>query len=401
MSDRTSPAWIAVGGIHLLNGTLPAGPDEPIVLLRVPAVELVNPSATIVCAWAALDDCAAVAVSTGGGVPRTARIPAKDLFPAGAAGIALRELAGAGSSLVPLCYVSPADGGGYHVYGQVRFLAEDACFARVTPSPVGHGPVEALHWLAPYLAEHARHSTFLNNHQRYYQKCFPGQELEYKYNLEPVPDVWALTVELHQLIRRGDLAGFIPEYRDEFQAWDYANHLFEVVAPESERGYVSFIPTTDGKQLMKRKWYAQDTFSRREQHVYGLQVAPHEYGHYIRTELGVDIRPLPPFRRVRYDVNFESMRTGHVFGIFFDHCSLYDAPDVVLSQCELEYLRTRGPLVPDETAALAELEDLAGWLEGYLARHGLPNERTFYSKRTFLKDAVARRPQLMVSVEAP
>jgi hypothetical protein len=145
---------------------------------------------------------------------------------------------------------------------------------------------------------------------------------------------------------------------------------------------------------MKRKWYSEDCFSRREEHTYGLDIAPAEFGDYAQSVLGVEIRPLPPFRRVRYDVNFESVRTGHVYGIFFDYCSLYARPDVVLSQCELEYLRTRSPLELDESSALAELESLAGWLEGYLAEHGLNNTRSYYSKRTFLQDAVARNPGL-------
>ncbi len=50
------------------------------------------------------------------------------------------------------------------------------------------------------------------------------------------------------------------------QVWDYLNHLFRVVAPESYRGYVSFISTPDGKNLVKRKWFCGDGFQRRESH---------------------------------------------------------------------------------------------------------------------------------------
>lgn len=381
-------SWIAVGGIHLLNGSVPLAADEPIVLIAVPRVESVVPSNTIVVSWAALGECEAV------GPKGSARLPGPGLFPDGLASRALRELADGTGSLVPLCYLTEDPAGGFHVHGQVRFLAEDACFVRITSAPVGEGPVELLGWLRPGLAAHASHALFLNNHQRYYRKCFPGRELEYKYTLDPVPGIWDLAVELHGRIRAGDPPGYVLEYRDEFQAWDYSNHLFEVTGPESERGYASFIPTTDGRQLLKRKWYTQDCFSRRETHTYGLDVRPERYAEYIRTELDVEIRPLPPFRRVRYDVNFESVRTGHVYGIFFDCCSLHSRPDVVLSQCELEYLRTRSPLEPDEVAALAELEELAVWLEDYLREHDLDHQRSFYSKRTFLKDAVARHPEL-------
>ncbi|MBT0773336.1 hypothetical protein KIH74_30605 [Kineosporia sp. J2-2] len=382
-------AWIAVGGIHLLNGSAALSATEPVALLRVPPPAEELPVSTVVVHWDRLGACPATAPGTG----RRAVLEGAGLFPHGVASAALAGLLPASASaLVPLCYLTGSAEEGYHVYAQVRFLAQDACFVRITPEPVGAGAVEELNWLRPGLAAHAGHALFLNNHQRYYRKAFPGQELEYKYNLEPVPDIWALTVELNRRLHAGELTGYLPEYRDEFQAWDYGNHLFEVTAPEAERGYVSFIPTTDGKNLMKRKWYVEDSFARREEHTYGLTIDPADFGRYVRTELGVEVRPLPPFRRVRYDVNFESVRTGHVYGIFFDRCSLYDDPDVVLSQCELEYLRTRSPLEPDEKAALAELEQLAHWLEGYLTEHGLPATRTFYSKKTFLKDAVAARP---------
>lgn len=393
MSEHPPSAWIVLGGIHLLNGTAPRRPDDPLVLLPVPPQERVRPSNTVVVRWPALGGVEAVTLLAD--CTRGPNIPVKgaELFPDGALGSELAGWTGK-TSAVPLCYLSCAADDGFYVYSQVRFLAEDACFVRVTQEPVGCGAAESLSWLEPALEAHAKNALFLNNHQRYYRKCFPGQELEYKFTLDPPPDIWALTVTLHQRIRRGELSGFIPEYRDEFQAWDYGNYLFEVVGPEAELGYVSFIPTTDGKQLMKRKWYAKDAFSRREQHTYGLDLDPSQHADYVRTVLGLEARPMPPFRRVRYDVNFESVRTGHVYGVFFDHCSLQDAPEVTLSQCELEYLRTRSPLEPDGSSVLGEMAGLAHWVEGYLREHGIQGERSYYSKRTFLQEAVRRRPEL-------
>jgi hypothetical protein len=62
---------------------------------------------------------------------------------------------------------------------------------------------------------------------------------------------------------------------------------------------------------------------------------------------------------VRYDVNFDSIRTGHVFGIFFDHCALYAVPEGALSAVR-GGVRTRSPLPLDEESATAEREHLAG-----------------------------------------
>ena len=36
------------------------------------------------------------------------------------------------------------------------------------------------------------------------------------------------------------------EFGDEFQTWDYLNHLYDVPAPPTEQGYISFIPLSTG-----------------------------------------------------------------------------------------------------------------------------------------------------------
>lgn len=394
-------AWLVLGGLHLLNGTEPLRDSDPVVVVELPApVERVVPSNTIILEWAALGAVELRARDAGGSRHHTAGAQGVDLFPGMLPGAELTGAAAAvggptptGGPLVPLFYVS-GDGQGLHVYSQVRFLAEDACFIRITEHPLPFTDACGLGWLPEAIARHAEKCLFLNNHQRYYRKCFPEKELEYKYTLTPPVDIWTLTAQLYREVRV--LPGYVMEYRDEFQAWDYLNHLFEVTGPtEDERGYASFIPTTDGKQLVKRKWYAEDTFERRETHTYGVDVCDDGgFETYLRDTLGVEAIRLPSFRRVRYDINFESVRTGHVYGIFFDHCSLVDAREVTLNQCELEYLRSRTAVEPDEKDVLREMAYLADWLEGFLRAHGLNDQRGYYSKRTFLKDAVAARPEL-------
>ncbi|MGW1363008.1 hypothetical protein ACWCQP_37070 [Streptomyces chartreusis] len=321
------------------------------------------------------------------------------LFPDGIAGPALRRLAGtaAGPSLVPLCYLVEHRNGGYHAYAQIRFHPEDACFVRTTGEPVGRGPVEELRWLDPMLTAHAKSSMALNNHLRYFRKHFKGTELEYKYTLAPAPDIWAASMELLTALREGELDGCRPEYRDEFQIHHTENHLFDVIGPEPEIGYASFIPTVTAGHVLKRKWFTEDAFARREELTPGLSLSPDRFAAYLRDELGLQVRPLPPFQRVRYDIQCESMRTGHVYGIFLDRCSLRSAPEVVLSQCELEYLRSRSVLDLTEQEVLREMGRIDGWLRTYLAKRGWATDHTFYSKRTFLRDAVAARPDLVTS----
>ncbi|MEU6346874.1 hypothetical protein ABZ883_38700 [Streptomyces sp. NPDC046977] len=394
-SDRGT--WVVLGGVHLLNRTAPRRPDEPIVLVRVPPQEVCGPATTVVVRWDTLGLCPADALRADGGILGAARIDGRQMFHHSIAGPALRELAGAEAApgLVPLCYLAEHTGGGYHAYAQIRFHPEDACFVRTTREPVGHGPIGELRWLDPVLTAHAESSTALNNHLRYFRKHFSGTELEYKYTLDPAPDVWSASMELLKVLRDGGLEYCQPEYREEFQIHHTENHLFDVIGPEPEIGYVSFIPTVTAGHVLKRKWFTEDAFARREAITPGLDIAPDRFEAYLTDELGLQVQAMPPFQRVRYDIQCESMRTGHVYGIFLDRCSLLAAPEVALSQCELEYLRSRSVLDHGQDGVLSEMARINVWLRDYLASRGWATYHTFYSKRSFLRDTVAARPDLV------
>ncbi|KPI16959.1 hypothetical protein OK074_1752 [Actinobacteria bacterium OK074] len=395
MSTERRGAWVVLGGVHLINGTRPRTDDDPLVLVRVAPLEEVRPSTTVVVRWADLGTCEAVVLTGGGRLLGRVLVQGEQLFEDGFAGPALRPLVGsAGSALVPLCYLSEHPGGGYHGYAQIRAHAEDACFVRSTAEPVGHGEVDQLHWLDGILTAHQTYVPQLGNHHLYFRNHFKGTELEYKYTLDPAPDIWEAATEVLRALRAGELPGCRPEYREDFQIWYYDNHLFDVLGPESERGYASFIPSTDGRNILKRKWFAEDSFARREELTHGVDLAPADFADHLTGELGLTVRPMPPFRRVRYDVQCESMRTGHIYGLFFDHCRLIDAPDVVLSQCEVEYLRSRNLLEAEEGEVVAEMDRIDTWMREFLADRGWAKERSFYSKRSFLRDVVAARPEL-------
>jgi len=108
--------------------------------------------------------------------------------------------------------------------------------------------------------------------------------------------------------------------------------------------------------------------------------------------LGLQARPLPPFRRFKYDVCFESPTSGHTCGVFIDRCHLLDAPDIALAQCEVEYTRSRAVVPTDPNQVLVELDQIADMVEQMLADHGITAERGVYSKLSFLKEAVASIP---------
>ncbi|MER6431688.1 hypothetical protein ABT272_28775 [Streptomyces sp900105245] len=396
-------AWVVLGGIHLLNRTAPRRPDEPIVLVHVQPQEVCRPATTVVVHWNALGLCRADALCPSGARFGSARIDGGELFPDAIAGPALRDLVGADAApgLVPLCYLTPHPIGGYHAYAQIRFHPQDACFVRTTREPVGHGPVEELRWLDAVLTAHTESSTALNNHLRYFRKHFSGTELEFKYTLDPAPDIWAASMELLKALRSGELKDCRPEYRDEFQIHHTENHLFDVTGPESEIGYASFIPTVTAGHVLKRKWFTEDAFARREELITGIDVTADHFESYLSEDLGLQVRAMPPFQRVRYDIQCESMRTGHVYGIFLDRCWLMEAPEVVLSQCELEYLRSRSVLDQDQDEVLHEMERINDWLRSYLTSRRWATEHTYYSKRSFLRQVVALRPELGPAVAAP
>ncbi|WP_031010049.1 hypothetical protein [Streptomyces sp. NRRL F-5727] len=67
---------------------------------------------------------------------------------------------------------------------------------------------------------------------------------------------------------------------------------------------------------------------------------------------------------------------------------------MVLSQCELEYLLSRGVLQRDRDETLSEMRRIDTWLSSRLGARGRATEHTCYSKRSVLLEAVTARPDL-------
>jgi hypothetical protein len=227
------------------------------------------------------------------------------------------------------------------------------------------------------------------------QSLPPGQELEHKYTLPLDTNIWDLAADALGLLQHSDLPGFVLKYHDALQTWDYLNYLYDIRSPEPERGYVSFIPAaTHEGWRMKRKRFAADAFARREQLSDLADVT--DLDAYVREVLQLDAQRLPTFRRIRYDVNVESLATGHYYGIFFDRCHLTAKPTAVMCQCEIEYCRSRTTHPPDEATILTEIDQVADWVENLLARHRISSERSHYSKLSFLRQSVHDHPKLLV-----
>lgn len=291
-------------------------------------------------------------------------------------------------SMVPL-FIMKKDGPRLDVYSQIRFTGSDALFIRTgtdEAKTTSMSPKSAmLSRLRSAVALHACNAHFLNNHQRYYKKGFAGKEVEVKFTLAGRPDIWALNAAVEREVSRQGIQGFRCEYRDEFQQWDYLSHIYEVVREGQSCGYVALIETTDGRYLIKEKYFRSDSLIREEK-ISGPVSIIGPLVEFAKQRFGVDLRELPCFRRVRYDVNLESLESGHVFGIFFDCVSLPSDPDVQLHQCEVEYLRSRVVNAPDEKVIWQELEVVLQFVRSFLQRKGLQFKEGHYSKLSFLRD---------------
>ena len=282
---------------------------------------------------------------------------------------------------------------GWHTFSRVLLRPDRIAFIRTSPDPVPSADRGDLNWLEDAVRLHAEHSGVLNSHDAEVRPAFAGHEVETKLALPPDAPIWPLTVDVHHRIAAGQLPGMVPRLRDDLELWDYRNDLFEVTGPGDEAGYVSFMAVEPGTYRVKRKNYTTDKLIRPE--TVTPDVRPNRpLDDYVREEVRLDARRLPSFRRIRYDVKFESLITGNHYGIFFDRCNLVDAPDEVLVQAEVEYLWSRRVLPLDEPGILTELDQIVAWTAAVLAEHQLTAEPTFYSKLSFLREVVARRPDL-------
>jgi hypothetical protein len=223
----------------------------------------------------------------------------------------------------------------------------------------------------------------------WYSKYRADVEIEKKLTFPHPVDTWRLNHRLYCAIVEGKLAGFIPEFNDEFQVWDFENYMFDVLSPADQRGYVSFIPQSNGRMTVKQKLFAQDQEIRVEKLKANVDVPLDQIAEHARALVGGEVRALPPYRRKRFDVNLESLETGNVFGIFFDLCRPLGDTDDALFQCEIEYLRSRtmGPI----ERVLEEYEQVARFSEEFLQAEGVEYKKGYYSKLSYLRDYVARR----------
>lgn len=224
----------------------------------------------------------------------------------------------------------------------------------------------------------------LLNDDCWYSKWLPEMEIERKFTFSQVEDTWALNYRLYNEILNGQLTGFFPEFDREFQVFDYESHIFEIVGEPSEQGYISFIPQADGLVTVKRKWFIENAEIRRETLDANQSIAMTDFAQHVAFLTTAKTRKLPTFRRKRFDVNFESLATGNIYGVYFDICRTRN-PETEFSQCEVEYCRTR--TFSDLKNIMEEFELVARYVKGFLVRNNIKYTHDMYSKLDFVRQA--------------
>lgn len=286
----------------------------------------------------------------------------------------------------PLGLLRPAGDGGFQLYAHVDSYSGRVRFLKLPTAPVP--PAEAVVQLLAGIDEHFLR---VNNYLCYRVKLRPDVELEHKFTLTGDPDVFQLAQDTLRHAAGGGLAGFVVEFREEIQQWDFLNHVYAIEEPAEEAGYVSFIPTTDGRCTVKRKLFTTDIDERPEIRNRGVEVGSDLAAH-VRDELGLTSAWHASFRRIRYDISVEAVSSGNVFGIAFDRSTIIDEdgrrvsglPELV--QCETEYIYCQALTGADWDSVRADLVSLRTALSDYFDQRGIDNYQRHESKLTFLRN---------------
>lgn len=291
--------------------------------------------------------------------------------------------------MTPLFLVAGHAETGWRPYSQIEVSGGEVLFIALDGEVVRGDPTDTttlFNWLEELGVRHRQHAPQLNNHQRWFINAAPGTEIEQKFTLAGQPDIWRLALTIRDLVAQGDLTGWMPEHRNDFEQWSFPTHLYEVPGADGERGDLAFIPAVDGRWIIRRKWYDVDAAIRREELTDGVTLPADVDFVAVATErFGVAVIPVGTYRRVRYNVMLESLGTGHVFSIMFDECSADDAGDV-LHQVEVEYIRSRTLARTSAYAeVMTEFESLNMWTRLFLEAHDVAFVEDHLSKLSWLK----------------
>lgn len=377
MLDETSPAsWLVVGS-HDLRSSVRRPSDWQVTLLECPA--------------------AALAPVTGGAMSYTLDLrswpDARALVLDSEGDVTDRSVASLPAVLdqdtnLPIGLLRPElpSPSRMRLYAQVDLHQGQARFLRLP------GEASARRTAVPdLLAGIDEHFLRIANHLCFQVNLKPDVELEHKFTLTGHPDVYALARDTLRLARSGGLPGFIVEFREEIQVWDFLNHVYAIEEPAEDTGYVSFIPTTDGRYTVKRKIFTEDADERIELRNRHVDVGS-DLEAYLRDVMALTPAWNASFRRVRYDVYVEAVESGNVIAITYDRSIVIDEAGhrvpaaAELTQCEMEYAYSLALTGATFASVRQDLDSLRVLMSAYFDSHQIENYQRHESKLTFLRD---------------
>jgi hypothetical protein len=392
---RPARTLMLIGDTALLERGTPPAATDVVTLVSLPRhLPVTEPDNTVMVTVASVGDVRAESRTVDGRHQVTATTDGSRLLTGLRLGAAISEmitaLAGPGrpERHAPLFCAVPYPGG-WHVYSRTHQQGGRWCFIRTSATPIP-ATGDDLSWLSTAVTLHAAYSGVLNTRRCTVPAALAGKEVETKYTLPASTAIWPLAAGTHTRLTAGDIPGMVPRLGDDFEMHDFDNYLFDVTSPADQHGYVSFMSTQPGTYWIKRKHFTTDTLIRPET-ISGPIQPQQPLDAYVREILELDAQPLPPFRRIRYDIMLESIPTGHHYCIIFDRCTLHQYPDETLVQCEIEYLRSRRVLPVDVTHVLDEFHALTEWCGNFLTEQGISSTVSYYSKLSFLRDVIRHR----------
>lgn len=292
-----------------------------------------------------------------------------------------------GESAAPL-FATTETGDVIRFFAQMRTGPRDVlamwCGEWVAPDPAAEHGLRLAQVLPLGLRKIEANRHFLNNYQRCLRKFEPDTEIEHKLTLASDVDVYGLAVHFRNLVGGAVFPDYVWEYGNDFEQWDFDNRLYEVSGPPEEAGYVSFMPDPHGTVGVKRKWFTADAVERRETRWVSVRLAGSE-AEYIRRRFGVVGDYLGAFRRIRFDIQLESLSTGNIHVLTIDRCRFErdDWPD--LCQLEVEYWRSRTLRTSAAATLRAELRQIVDAAKAELDRLGIDHVESPLSKSTYMR----------------
>lgn len=287
-------------------------------------------------------------------------------------------------NFVPKYLTIPLSDNTLSIYKSVQFHGNQILFLNVDPGMVFEYSKDIKSQFQSCIKSVDKYRDALSNQDAYFCKYHDETEIEYKLNLNNNSDIWYLACIFYDMVKSCKFTGFVPQFLDNFNQWDFDNYLYEVLSPKESQGYISFIRCPDNKYVVKQKKYTQDSLERIEIRTKNVVIDGSMEDYLAINYPNINYKRMSPFNRKRFDINLESLDTGNIFSIMFDKSLPFEKRDRLLSQCEVEYLKSR--TVGNCIKVEEELKMVFEFVKRELTKLKIDHKETFYSKLSFLRD---------------